>query len=86
MLANKNPASLLVPMADTIISVTSVPVPGHEYHGSDAFGATIKRFIDTKNDVSEALAGLPDDGQPVLIAGSLYLAGEVLRLNGQFPT
>lgn len=86
MLANKNPASLLVPMAGTIISVTSVPVPGHEYHGSDAFGAIIKRFIDTKNDVSEALAGLPDDGQPVLIAGSLYLAGEVLRLNGQFPT
>ena len=24
---------------------------------------------------------IPDDGLPILIAGSLYLAGEVLRLN-----
>ena len=85
MLANKDPASLLVPLADSMISVTSVPVPGHEYHDSEAFGATIKRFIDIKDNVSDALAALPDDGQPVLIAGSLYLAGEVLRLNCQLP-
>jgi dihydrofolate synthase/folylpolyglutamate synthase len=31
------------------------------------------------------MAGIPDDGLPVLIAGSLYLAGEVLRLNAQLP-
>ena len=28
---------------------------------------------------------IPDDGVPVLIAGSLYLAGEVLRLNNEVP-
>ena len=28
---------------------------------------------------------LPEDGLPVLIAGSLYLAGEVLRLNDEIP-
>jgi dihydrofolate synthase/folylpolyglutamate synthase len=28
---------------------------------------------------------IPDDGLPVLIAGSLYLAGEVLRLNEELP-
>ena len=35
-------------------------------------------------DVSAALAALPAGGD-VLIAGSLYLAGEVLRLNAEFP-
>jgi len=35
-------------------------------------------------DVEAALKALPPDGD-VLIAGSLYLAGEVLRLNGEFP-
>ena len=35
--------------------------------------------------VPSALAALPDDGLPVLIAGSLYLSGEILRLNGELP-
>ena len=33
----------------------------------------------------EALARIRKGGLPVLVAGSLYLAGEVLRLNGEFP-
>ncbi|MDL2353116.1 MAG: bifunctional folylpolyglutamate synthase/dihydrofolate synthase, partial [Pseudomonadota bacterium] len=35
-------------------------------------------------DVPAALAALPPEGD-VLIAGSLYLAGEVLRLNREVP-
>jgi dihydrofolate synthase/folylpolyglutamate synthase len=34
--------------------------------------------------VAQAIAALPPEGD-VLIAGSLYLAGEVLRLNREFP-
>jgi dihydrofolate synthase/folylpolyglutamate synthase len=34
--------------------------------------------------VEQALKALPQDGD-VLIAGSLYLAGEVLRLNQEVP-
>ena len=35
-------------------------------------------------DAPEALQALPPEGD-VLIAGSLYLAGEVLRLNRELP-
>ena len=80
MLANKQPRALLDPM-DGIASVTIVPVPGHEHHGPDAFGPDA-RAADT---VADALSRLPDDGLPVLIAGSLYLAGEVLRLGEAIP-
>jgi dihydrofolate synthase/folylpolyglutamate synthase len=36
-------------------------------------------------DIGDALARLPDDGAPVLIAGSLYLAGSLLELSGALP-
>ena len=77
MLASKNPAALIEPMRDSLASVTAVPVPTHEHHGPEAFGGA------SAADVPQALAMLPNDGLPVLIAGSLYLAGEVLRLNGE---
>jgi dihydrofolate synthase/folylpolyglutamate synthase len=35
--------------------------------------------------VETALKGLPDDRLPVLIAGSLYLAGKVLAANDEVP-
>ena len=79
MLANKDPAALLAPMRDSLASVTAVPVPAHDYHPASAFAAK------EAADVPSALAALPADGLPVLIAGSLYLAGEVLRLNGELP-
>ncbi len=46
-----------------------------------AFGPQAK----ARPDVEAALQALPDDGLPVLIAGSLYLAGDVLRLTGELP-
>ncbi|GAB5349428.1 bifunctional folylpolyglutamate synthase/dihydrofolate synthase [Alteriqipengyuania sp. 357] len=81
MLANKDPRSLLDPMADSIASITAVPVPGHEDHAAGAFGSDAR----SADDIAEALRALPDDGLPVLIAGSLYLAGEVLRLSDEIP-
>jgi dihydrofolate synthase/folylpolyglutamate synthase len=81
MLANKNPAALTWPMGDILASVTAVPVPAHEHHPPAAFGADVAGA----RDVCAALSGLPDDGLPVLIAGSLYLAGEVLKANDQVP-
>ena len=81
MLANKDPASLTGPLAGNIVTLSAVPVPAHDYHPASTFGPDARAF----NDVSSALAALPDDRLPVLIAGSLYLAGEVLRLNGELP-
>ena len=36
-------------------------------------------------DLEDALLNVPSDGFPILIAGSLYLAGEALRLNDEIP-
>ena len=81
MLANKDRRALLDPLAESIASITAVPVPGHEYHPAEAFGEEAR----AADGVAEALSALPDDGLPVLIAGSLYLAGDVLRLSGALP-
>ena len=81
MLANKDRRALLDPLAGSIASITAVPLPGHEHHPADAFGEEAR----AADSVADALSALPDDGLPVLIAGSLYLAGDVLRLSGALP-
>jgi dihydrofolate synthase/folylpolyglutamate synthase len=81
MIEGKDPSALTIPLAPTLASVTVVPVPGHDWHPTAAFGPEAR----PAPDVPGALAMLPDDGLPVLIAGSLYLAGEVLRLNDELP-
>lgn len=81
MLANKDPAALTGPLARNAVSIAAVPVPTHEWHPAEALGPQAKAYPD----VPSALAALPQDGLPVLIAGSLYLAGEVLRLNDEIP-
>ena len=81
MLANKDPAALTAPLAANAASISAVPVPTHDWHPAEMFGAGSVAFPD----VPAALAALPNDGLPVLIAGSLYLAGEVLGGNLQLP-
>ncbi|MBV7266808.1 bifunctional folylpolyglutamate synthase/dihydrofolate synthase [Erythrobacter ani] len=81
MLDNKNPRALLDPLGDRVRSLTIVPIPGHDAHSARAFGPDAK----AASDLEEALLNLPSDDYPVLIAGSLYLAGEALRLNGEIP-
>ncbi len=81
MLKAKDPQALIEPLAGSLASIIAVPVPEHDYHPAEVFGPDVK----SAPDVPSALAALPDDGLPVLIAGSLYLAGEVLRLNDEIP-
>ncbi len=81
MLANKDAAGFLDPLGPLIRSLTAVPVPGHEYHAPSAFGPDAR----VATDVTAALRSLPADGAPVLICGSLYLAGDVLRVSGMLP-
>lgn len=83
MIAGKDPAALLDPLHPVVKSVTLVPVPGHECHPPETFAGWA---IPTNSaaDVVSALSAL-DDPETVLIAGSLYLAGAVLRENGELP-
>jgi dihydrofolate synthase/folylpolyglutamate synthase len=81
MIEGKDPHSLIGPLGDSLASITTVPVPGHDWHPASAFGPDAR----PAPDVPSAMATIPDDGLPILVAGSLYLAGEVLRLNGELP-
>ncbi|WP_394728097.1 bifunctional folylpolyglutamate synthase/dihydrofolate synthase [Altererythrobacter sp. GH1-8] len=82
MLDNKDPTAITGPLGDRVRTLTVVPVPNHDSHPVQAFGQDARASAN----VEEALMNLPPDGYPVLIAGSLYLAGEVLRLNDEIPT
>lgn len=81
MIEGKDPAALTGPLAPALASITAVPVPGHDWHPPEAFGPAARGAPD----LPAAMAMIPADGLPVLIAGSLYLAGEVLRLNDEAP-
>ena len=84
MLANKDPAAIVAPLRGQLLSLSVVPAPGHEAHRPEDIAPYADLPVQAYADVPAALAALPPEGD-VLIAGSLYLAGEVLRLNREFP-
>lgn len=84
MLANKDPAAIVAPLKGQLLSLSVVPAPGHEAHRPADIAAQADLPVQPFPDVEAALKALPPEGD-VLIAGSLYLAGEVLRLNREFP-
>lgn len=84
MLASKDPSAIVAPLTGRLASVSVVPAPGHEAHAPKDFARFTDLPVRSFSDVPAALAALPSTGD-VLICGSLYLAGEVLRLNREFP-
>lgn len=91
MLANKDAAGLLAPLADIAASFTAIPVPDHEHHAPAALAAVAARLgiadTATASTSAEALARVAhaDGPRTVLILGSLYLAGGVLAANDELP-
>ncbi len=81
MLANRHPEAIMGPLDGRLLSVTAVPIEGSDSHGAEAYGPQAR----WAGSVEEALGQLPIDRAPVLIAGSLYLAGKVLEANGEVP-
>lgn len=80
MLAGKDAGSIVEQLRPHARSLTFVPVPDHEAHDPRALAS---RFGGrAASDLGDALAPLP---APRLIAGSLYLAGLALSLNGSLP-
>jgi dihydrofolate synthase / folylpolyglutamate synthase len=84
MLANKDPAAIVAPLKGKLLSLSVVPAPGHDAHCPEDIAPHADLPVRPFDDVAAALRALPGEGD-VLIAGSLYLAGEVLRLNREFP-
>ena len=93
LLANKDAAGVLKPFANRAVTLHAVPVPGYPHHepadlAAAARGAGLASLM--ADDVAAALGWIArhaDRARPpiVLVTGSLYLAGEVLRSNGQPP-
>ncbi len=84
MLANKDPSAIVAPLADRLLSLSVVPAPGHDAHRPEDFAPFTSLPVRACADVEQALVALPPEGD-VLIAGSLYLAGDVLARNQEFP-
>jgi dihydrofolate synthase / folylpolyglutamate synthase len=80
ILANKDADGIVAPLAAHALSLTFVDVRDHASHSAAALA---QRWSgQAARDLPAALAL---SAGPVMIIGSLYLAGEALRLNGQTP-
>jgi dihydrofolate synthase / folylpolyglutamate synthase len=94
LLEAKDATGVLKPFRNRSATLHAVPIPGHAHHPPAMLAARAKEeglTTLTAPGVAEALTWIgrhADRAAPpvVLILGSLYLAGEVLRDNGQPPT
>jgi len=93
LLANKDAPGVLKAFAGRQLTLHAVPVPGHACHPPADLVATARGnglSARPADGVPAALAWIARHADPaappvVLILGSLYLAGEVLKANGQPP-
>ena len=92
LLANKDADGVIAALTDQAApTMIAVPVPGHDHHHPDALVQIARTHgVDdafTAASVSDALDLIRARGSchSVLIAGSLYLAGEVLAANDELP-
>lgn len=92
MLANKEVDAFLAPFAGRIAHIHALPVPGHEHHPASRFATIAERWgidctahANPTDAINAVAASCKTEAPLLLIAGSLYLAGEILRLNEQYP-
>lgn len=91
MLANKDVDAFLAPFAGRIAHIHALPVPGHDHHPAERFAAIAAQWgigctaHDDAQGAIRAVGAQADPAPKLLIGGSLYLAGEILRLNAQLP-
>jgi dihydrofolate synthase/folylpolyglutamate synthase len=94
LLSNKEAPGVLRPFAGRTMTLHPVPVPGHEHHEPAALTRIAKEHgmnaiaAESVEDALGWIARHADRAYPpiVLVMGSLYLAGDVLRRNGQAPS
>lgn len=90
ILSNKDAQGILEPFLDAARRFVTLPVPDHPHHDPGALAVWINdqgRNAVCASDVREALTMLNDRQAPhaILILGSLYLVGDILKENGQYP-
>ncbi|HYD12139.1 MAG TPA: folylpolyglutamate synthase/dihydrofolate synthase family protein [Allosphingosinicella sp.] len=93
LVVNKDAAGVLHPFRGRDVTVHTIPVPGHEHHSPEALAAVAREAglsalpAAGVEDALRWIARHADRAHPpvVLIMGSLYLAGNVLKANGEEP-
>jgi dihydrofolate synthase / folylpolyglutamate synthase len=93
LLANKDAPGVLHRFRGRATRVHTIPVPGHDHHAPEALAAVAREAgLDAvpaagAADALRLIARRADPERPpvVLVMGSLYLAGELLRANLQPP-
>jgi dihydrofolate synthase / folylpolyglutamate synthase len=92
MLKNKDSIGFLKPFAEKILSLHAIPIAGHEHHDPKDLCRSVQEELgilpaDPVDNVETAMQRLAamEGPKTVLICGSLYLAGEVLKANNQMP-
>ena len=93
LMANRRIADVLGPLGPLVRKAHVVPLGGHDHHDPRDLAMVAQAQLGLREcypavSVTQALERLADDpdaAPTVLIAGSLYLAGEVLRLNRELP-
>ena len=79
---------MLHELSPHLAHVISVPVSGHAHHAPETLASVAETFglgADTAPSFDAAIDRLSDAPRLVLIAGTLYIAGEVLAANDEPP-
>jgi dihydrofolate synthase/folylpolyglutamate synthase len=91
MLANKDAGAFLRLLAPHVRRVMTVPIPGHDHHdpadlATMALAAGVAAAV-PRADLPSAARALAADNpaRNILIGGSLYLVGQALDLNREWP-
>ena len=93
LMANRSVGEVLGPLAPLVRRAEVVPLPGHASHDPRDVAMFAQGELGLRacypalglEQALERLAGDPDAAPVLVIAGSLYLAGDVLRRNGEVP-
>ena len=92
ILANRHPHAILAPFTGMVERFIALPIPGQDHHDPVALAAMADRLFGRSDSIAApSIAGgfaalrAMDMCTDAIVMGSLYLAGEVLRLNGQLP-
>ncbi|WP_070157316.1 bifunctional folylpolyglutamate synthase/dihydrofolate synthase [Sphingobium phenoxybenzoativorans] len=90
MLANKDIEAFLAPLEGKVAHIHGLPVEGHAHHPPARFAGIAGKWgvpFTAHDEVTAAIGaiGAQNRSAAILIAGSLYLAGDVLKANRQLP-
>ncbi|MCB2061633.1 MAG: bifunctional folylpolyglutamate synthase/dihydrofolate synthase [Novosphingobium sp.] len=96
MLASKDAESFLRILAPELGGITAIPITGYDFRSPFDLAMLAQeggvKTVGTASSLDHAVSKIGKDGRPgdafygtVLITGSLYLAGQVLRLNREIP-